>query len=88
MSLEDLRQEIDQIDERIVDLLVKRAETAKQIGAEKRKDDTPVQDSGRESKVVDRAKERSAGRLDDAALESIYRRIIGMCTEVQADNEI
>lgn len=55
MSLEDLRQTIDEIDKNIAKLLEKRFETVARIGEEKKKTGAPVFNSGREKEVIQNA---------------------------------
>ncbi|VVA43652.1 Chorismate mutase [Candidatus Roizmanbacteria bacterium] len=51
-KLEDLRKQIDAIDESIVVLLAKRMETVKKIGQLKKKINIPVLDKSRWQKVI------------------------------------
>ncbi len=51
-QLEDLRKQIDGIDESIVNLLAKRIETVKKVGQLKKKSNIPVLDKSRWQKVI------------------------------------
>ncbi len=51
-QLEDLRKQIDGIDESIVSLLAKRMETVKKVGQLKKKSNIPVLDKSRWQKVI------------------------------------
>jgi len=86
----ELRDEIDEIDEKIVGLLNDRARTALKIGSYKRKKGLNVTDEKRERKVLDRVKASNDGPFSDEQLESIYRKLISetkkIQTEVDADD--
>ena len=51
-KLEDLRKQIDEIDDLIVSLLAKRMETVKKVGQLKKKSNIPVLDKSRWQKVI------------------------------------
>ena len=51
-KLEDLRKQIDEIDDLIVSLLAKRMETVKKVGQLKKKNNIPVLDKSRWQKVI------------------------------------
>jgi chorismate mutase/prephenate dehydratase len=81
--VEDLRQEIDRIDRRIVRLLHRRASAAVRIGDEKRKNGSPIQDPAREREVLRRVASAGGGTLSAAAVRRIYLVVMRACTGVQ-----
>ena len=83
MNLDDLRQEIDRIDDEIVRLLNERAQNAVRIGEEKSRQGTPVHDPEREDEVLRRVKAVNSGPLDSAAMQAVYRQIISACSNLQ-----
>lgn len=83
MSLDDLRQGIDDLDGRIVELLNRRAELAAEIGKEKQRAGVPIQDAAREDEVVSRLRSQCRGLLTGDAVERIYREIIAACSDIQ-----
>ena len=83
MSLDDLRQGIDELDGRIITLLGERADLAVRIGEEKRRTGVPVFDAAREDEVIVRLRGMCRGVLDADAVERIYREIIAACTDLQ-----
>jgi chorismate mutase len=87
MSLDDIRNKIDIVDEEIVRLLNQRAEYAREIGMKKSEAGLPVQDKGREESVLSRVAKASNGPLSSESIKAIYRKIIDGCLEVQ-DNEV
>ena len=83
MSLDELRREIDRIDSQILRLLNKRAAAAVKIGRAKRKNRSPVRDPQREDMVLKRVKKLNNGPLSRKEIETIYRRIIAACIQLQ-----
>ncbi|MFC1462552.1 chorismate mutase [Verrucomicrobiota bacterium] len=83
MSLDDLRQRIDDLDSRIIELLNERAGLAVKIGDEKRHAGSPVFDAGREDEVISRLRGMCREPLDGDAVERIYREVIAACTDLQ-----
>ena len=75
-KLEKLRKRIDDLDTKIVDLLVKRYSCANDIGKAKQEDGTPVKDSDREDRVLKRVRSRTRKPLTKAAVERIYSAIL------------
>ena len=53
MSLDDLRNKIDEDDTKIVRLIAERIRIAEQIGKEKKKRGKQVQDADRENRVLE-----------------------------------
>lgn len=75
-KLEKLRDRIDVIDDKIVDLLVKRYELACEIGKTKQEDGAPVKDSDREERVMKRIRRRTRKPLSKQAAEKIYKVVL------------
>ena len=59
MSLEQMREEINQIDQELVDLFRRRMELSKSIGAYKQANQLPVQDPARERELLGRVAEQA-----------------------------
>ncbi len=81
--IDDLRAEIDEIDEQLVTLLNRRTETALEIGRQKRKDGRTIADREREEKVLDRVRRLNGGPLADQQLARIYRTLISETKSIQ-----
>jgi len=77
MSLEDLRRKIDEADTKIVQLIAERIRITQEIGKEKKRQRTQIEDREREKKVLENvrriAREKSLN-LED--IEGIYRQIV------------
>lgn len=82
-SLDDLRRRIDEIDDRLHDLLMERAEMVDAIGAAKRVDGAPVLRPGREAAILRRLMARHRGRFPKAAVLRIWREVVAAHTALQ-----
>lgn len=76
MSLDELRKDIDKIDDEIVSLLNKRADVARDIGREKNRRGLPLRQPEREREVLDSLAARSNGAFSPSGLENVYRLIM------------
>lgn len=76
MTLEQLRSEIDALDERLVELLNARAARALQIGRIKETMGYEIYQPGREREVLAHVRRINAGPLDDEAIARLFERII------------
>ena len=78
-----LRQEIDQIDKKIMDLINQRFLRAKQIGFLKKQHGIQIIDQQRERKIIDRLLQKNSGPLDNDGLRRIFAAIIAEGRNVQ-----
>ena len=75
--IEELRKEIDSIDNSIIQLLSKRKGIVKKIAGIKKQENTPVIDKEREQEIIHRLKKLAEENgLDENFIESIYEIII------------
>ncbi|NPB07703.1 MAG: prephenate dehydratase [Aquificae bacterium] len=86
-ELEELRREIDHIDEEILRLLNERAKLAKKIGEIKKEKGLPVHVPERERAIFEKLlklnQERYGGVFPSEALVHIYREIISACLSLE-----
>lgn len=75
-SLDDIRQEIDQIDSSLVELLNRRVELAQEVGRVKGRDQKPFFTPERERQIFEKLRETNPGPLQPLQLASIFREII------------
>lgn len=80
-SLASLRQNIDETNTALVQLLNKRADIARKIGAVKQQSATYV--PAREAQVLAAVQAQNAGPLSGEALTSIFKEIIGACRNLE-----
>jgi chorismate mutase/prephenate dehydratase len=76
MSLSDLRKEIDQIDEQLIELLNRRAELAQEVGKHKARSRSHYFTPEREQTVFKRLAGLNAGPLPPEAVRAIFREVI------------
>jgi chorismate mutase-like protein len=77
------RAEIDEIDQRLLDLLNQRARIVEDIGKLKREHRLPVLDGTRESQVLRRLRSQNQGPLDTRGVAAIFRSIIRESRRIQ-----
>jgi len=77
-DLDELRTEIDNLDNQIVDLLNRRAEMSLGVGRYKAAHNEPIYKPFREQEVLNKIADGSPGPLPDKHLRTIYREI--MCS--------
>lgn len=83
MSLETLRQQVDEIDSKMVQLLNQRALLSLEILQQKQKLNRPIYDPQREQTVLQRIADANQGPLPDKQLQEIFRLIIQSCRNLQ-----
>lgn len=83
-ALANVREQIEQIDREITELMARRVQLAQQAGEAKRALGTFTLDPEREAAVVRRAAQqgRAAG-LDEEAVRAVFWQIIGMSRRAQ-----
>ena len=76
MTLDELREKIDQLDGQILEMLNDRARLAKDIGIIKQSSNAVYYVPEREKAVFEKLRKRNEGPLSDEAIKSIYREVI------------
>ena len=79
-----LRTRIDDLDRRLLELLIRRAEAARAIGGLKARTGSTVLDPGREREILGRLETLNAGRYPPEALTAIFREIISASRALEA----
>jgi len=75
-SLEDLRRQIDALDDQIVPLLNARAQIVVQIGKLKQQSGVPIYAPDREKAVLEKVRKVNKGPLSNRCLEAVYRELM------------
>lgn len=89
MELEEYRDQINQIDDRILSLLQERAEISKQIGAVKMETGAAnVYVPHRHKAVIERLKVQNQRKLPEAALEAIWTEILSASRSLQVPERV
>lgn len=76
-ELEELRRQIDRIDDNLLQLLVERLEVVGHVGAMREKSGAPTFIPSREATIIRRLVERNAGELPLGTLVRIWRELLG-----------
>ncbi|ADJ15258.1 chorismate mutase [Halalkalicoccus jeotgali B3] len=87
MSLDELREEIEEIDRDLVELIARRTYVADTIAEVKAERDLPTTDEGQEQRVMDRAGENAEQfEVDSNLVKAIFRLLIELNKVHQRDN--
>ena len=78
-----LRQAIDEVDEKIMELINQRLSLAKQVGDFKKQGGIQITDSDREKEIMNRLLEKNNGPMSDNGLRNIFGAIIAEGRNVQ-----
>lgn len=76
MDINDIRQEIDQLDEELLRIFNRRAALALEIGHIKKEKGIPVYDPSREKRIFDKMQAANPGPLEDDAIVRLFERVI------------
>jgi len=85
MDIADWRKKIDELDERLVDLLNQRARAAQEIGRLKRNTNMPIYEPEREKLIFENVGRHNKGPLPQQELLRIYERLIDVMRKLQKD---
>jgi len=83
-TIEQLRQKIDSIDDRIVSLLNERAQVVLEVGRLKSGSNMEFHVPGRERQIYERLLGANSGPFPNDALRSIYREVISACLALES----
>jgi chorismate mutase/prephenate dehydratase len=83
MSLKELRKKIDKIDEKIIDLLNKRAKEVIEVSNLKSKNKIGIFSPEREAMILSRVKKLNKGPLTSEDVEIIFREILSVCRSLR-----
>ena len=81
-EIEPLRKQLDELDEKLVDLLNQRANLSLTISVLKQDQDLPRYDSQREEKIFEHIQDVSSGPLIGKPLRDIYETILRVMKEL------
>ena len=83
VDIADWRKQIDDLDIRLVELLNRRAEAAREIGKLKRNTSMPIYEPDRENTIFENVRKANRGPLPDSELRQVYERIIDVMRNIQ-----
>ncbi len=76
MKISDWRRKMDEIDQKLVELLNERSQCALEVGRLKQAAGMPIYQPVRENEVLANAARNNKGPLSDAAIRRLFERII------------
>lgn len=83
MNIDDWRTRIDEIDQKLLELLNERSQCAIEIAKIKRTLSMPVFDPARERTVIHNVQSRNSGPLDNDGLQRLFERVIDECRRIE-----
>jgi len=83
--LDGLRKQIDEIDQKLVELISQRGAAALLIGQEKSALNRLVQDPLREDEVFKHVTQLNPGPLPDEELRQIFESLVAACSRLQKE---
>ena len=82
MTIDELRQEIDGIDDRLLELFQRRMAVAKEIGQYKKENSLPVKDTEREREIISRLCEKAQPELAEY-VKTLFASLFEMSGDYQ-----
>ncbi len=76
MTIDDIRIEIDRLDNELLAIFNRRADMALKIGHLKKELGLPIYDPSREKLIFDKVAQRNPGPLDNNAIKRLFERVI------------
>jgi len=76
LTIDDIRREIDRLDDELLHIFNQRAALALQIGHLKKELGLPVYDPQREKRIFAKMTGNNPGPLDDQAIKRLFERVI------------
>src|SRR5215471_18793179 len=83
-DLAELRRRLDEIDNKLHDLLIKRADVVAMVAASKKDSDLPAFQPGREAQIVRRLVGRHHGEFPIATLVRMWREMLAATVRLQS----
>ncbi len=88
MTLKELREEIDSIDNEILKLLNKRMRVVKEVGKLKQSNKSAIYRPEREKEILDRLKSLNKGPLNKAAIDAIFLEIFAVSRNLELPERV
>lgn len=85
-ELDQLRQQLDEVNMELLELISNRAKIAKEIGNVKNKQSINRYDPVRERKMIDELTDKNNGPFENSTIEHIFKEIFKASLELQEDD--
>jgi chorismate mutase/prephenate dehydratase len=88
MTLNELRENIDRIDNALLELLNERMEYVHEVGKLKNTVGAPIYRPEREQAILERLKVRNNGKLTDAAIDALFLELFAVARNLELPQRI
>jgi len=88
MTLDDLRVQIDSIDDTLLKLYNERMELVHQVGEVKNTTGAPIYRPEREQSILNRLKSQNEGKLTDAAIDALFLEMFAVARNLELPEAI
>lgn len=88
MTLDDIRKNIDKIDDELLSLISQRMEWVHKVGEIKRSSKSVIYRPEREKSILDRLKKQNNGLLNDASIDAIFLEIFAAARNIELPERI
>ncbi|WP_019986418.1 prephenate dehydratase [Rudanella lutea] len=88
MTLQDLRDQIDALDDQLLQLLNQRMSFVRQVGELKRSTNSIIYRPERERQILDRMNAQNGGPLSESALEAIFLEIFAAARNMELPERV
>ncbi len=88
MTLDELRIEIDRIDDKLLELYNKRMEYVHQVGELKNTTGTPIYRPEREQSILNRLKTKNLGKLTEEAIDALFLEMFAVARNLERPEAI
>jgi len=82
-ELIELRENINEIDKKLIDLIKERMETSVKIGKYKSENNLSILNNNREKEVIENLKKYNDNKLDNKFIERVWLQIMGYSKIIQ-----
>ena len=82
-ELIELRESINEIDKKLIDLIKKRMEISVKIGKYKSENNLSILNNNREKEVIENLKNYNDNKLDNKFIERVWLQIMGYSKIIQ-----
>ncbi len=87
-EIQTLRKKIDAVDDKILELLNRRARIVQEVGKAKSKTQTSYYKPQREREILRRLEAQNSGPFPRSAIQPVFREIISACRALQAETTV
>ncbi|MBU1669424.1 chorismate mutase [bacterium] len=88
MTLDELRVEIDNIDDKLLELYNRRMEYVHQVGELKNTTGAPIYRPEREQSILNRLKKQNKGKLTDGAIDALFLELFAVARNLERPEAI